>query len=102
MKTRASIAKMFVKWPAFATRSTQLIGAIGVKDRRSVWTVRGVVSNDEQPPELVKVFEGLSEELVDLPVEFIWVLSQCAVPGVRNNPEVGVRDVLVDEDGVRD
>ena len=48
----------------------------------------------------MKVFVGLGEELVDLLVEVVDVFAQGAVARVRYNPEVSVRNVLVDEDGV--
>ena len=49
---------------------------------------------------LVEVFVGFGEELVDLMVEVVGVFTQCSVARIRDNPEVGVGNVLVDEDGV--
>ena len=54
----------------------------------------------ESISDLFEVFIGFAEEPVDLVVEVVGVFAQGAVPGVRNHPEIGVRNVLVDQDGV--
>ena len=48
------------------------------------------------------VFEGFGEEAVDFAVEVFGLVHEGAVAGVGDYRELGVRDVLVDEDGVGD
>ena len=49
---------------------------------------------------LLEVFVGFVEELVDLVVEVVGVFAQRAMARVRNDPEIGVGNVLVYQDSV--
>jgi hypothetical protein len=51
-------------------------------------------------PDLLEVFVRFGEEIVYLLVEVVGVFAQGAMARVRDNPEVGVGNVLIDEDGV--
>jgi hypothetical protein len=50
---------------------------------------------------LFEVFVGFGEELIDLVVEVVSVFDQGVVTRIRDNPEVGVGNVLKNEDRVR-
>jgi hypothetical protein len=52
-------------------------------------------------PDLLEVFVRFGEEIVYLMVEVVGVFAQGAMARVRDNPEVGVGNVLIDEHGVR-
>ena len=51
-------------------------------------------------PELPAVFVRLSEEVVYEAIEVVGVFDESVVARVRHNPEVGVGNVLIDEDRV--
>ena len=51
---------------------------------------------------LVEVFVWFAEEFVDLVIKLVGVLDESAVARVRDDPEVGVGNVLIDQDGVAD
>jgi len=51
-------------------------------------------------PDLLEVLVRFGEEIVYLKVEVVGVFAQGAMTRVRDNPEVGVGNVLIDEDGV--
>ena len=48
------------------------------------------------------VSEGFGEEAVDFAGEVFGLVVEGGVAGVGDDPEIGVGDVLVDEDGVRE
>ena len=49
---------------------------------------------------LLEVFVGFGEEVVYLVVEVVSVFAEGGMARVRDYPEVGVGNVLIDEDGV--
>ena len=53
-------------------------------------------------PDLLEVLVRFGEEIVYLMVEVVGVFAKGAMTRVRDNPEVGVGNVLVDDDGVGD